>query len=344
MLYERVADLPVRIDGYDLERRQRETSSDFTRTTTVLTLHGDGHHGRGEDVTYDAEIQEAFPEDLPLAGEYTVGTFSECLDKLDLFAEEPESEAYRRYRRWAMESAALDLALRQAGTDLAAALGREYSPVRFVVSSVLGDPPAVDDVREWLDIDPDLEFKLNASPEWSDGLMEDLAATDRVRILDLNGQYEGAEEPDPDFYRRLREAFPDAFIEDPVLTAETRAALRPAAERVTWDAPIVDVESATERPWTPRWLNCKPSRFGTVESLFAFLEYCESEGIGLYGGGQYELDVGREHVHAIASIFYPDSPNDVAPRGYNDPEPRQGLPESPLSPPDGPAGLGWPVE
>lgn len=50
----------------------------------------------------------------------------------------------------------------------------------------------------------------------------------------------------------------------------------------------------------------------------------------MYGGGQTELSVGREHIHAFASLFYPDAPNDIAPRGFNDPKPRAGCPESPL--------------
>jgi hypothetical protein len=61
----------------------------------------------------------------------------------------------------------------------------------------------------------------------------------------------------------------------------------------------------------------------------------------MYGGGQYELGVGREHLHAVASVFYPDSPNDIAPRDYNVPEPHDRVPGSPLDPLADPVGLGW---
>ena len=37
----------------------------------------------------------------------------------------------------------------------------------------------------------------------------------------------------------------------------------------------------------------------------------------LYGGGQFELGVGRDQIEALASLFYPDGPNDVAPREYH---------------------------
>lgn len=61
----------------------------------------------------------------------------------------------------------------------------------------------------------------------------------------------------------------------------------------------------------------------------------------MYGGGQTELSVGRQHLHAFASLFYPNAPNDIAPSAYNDPEPMPGLPRNPLPPPTDPRGLEW---
>ena len=66
---------------------------------------------------------------LPLAGSWTLGGISGHLGDLDLFPAPPHAEVYRNYRRWAFESAALDLALRQAGTSLHEALGRTPAPV-----------------------------------------------------------------------------------------------------------------------------------------------------------------------------------------------------------------------
>lgn len=346
VLYDAVADLSVRIDEATLSRRERNTSSGFERVTTVVSLSGDGETGKGEDVTYEATDHDALLEaGVPdPTGEYTIEEFSTRLDDLELFPDGPSREDFRHYRRWAFESAALDLALRQADTDLASALDREYDPVRFVVSTRLGEPPSFDRVLTWLRLNPDLEFKLDATSSWTPELVADLAATDAVRVLDLKGQYRGTvvDQPaDPRLYRRLLESFPDALIEDPVLTAETRPLFEGREGRVTWDAPITDVESVDELPFEPEWLNVKPSRFGTVESLFETIEHCSDRGIRMYGGGQTELSVGREHIHAIASLFYPDAPNDIAPRAYNEPEPASGLPESPLSPPTDPRGLEW---
>jgi hypothetical protein len=348
MLYDHVSDLELRIDEYGLGHRERETSSGFERATTVVSLHGAGETGYGEDVTYDNDAHAALQDaavTFPVAGEHTLDEFSTLLSDVDLFlGAEPGQAIFRHYRRWAFESAALDLALKQADTDLADHLGRTYEPVRFVVSTRLEDPPTGDRVLDWLDRDPGLEFKLDPTSEWTAEVVERLAATGAVRTLDLKGQYHGTtvDQPaDPELYRRIVEGFPDALIEDPELNAETRPLFEGERARVTWDYPIRSVETVEALPWEPDWLNIKPSRFGSVRSLFDTIDYCRDRGIQLFGGGQFELDVGREHIHAVASLFYPDAPNDVAPRAYNDPEPGGDLPSSPLAPPPSTRGLSW---
>ncbi|SFR61134.1 hypothetical protein [Halogeometricum limi] len=348
MLYDHVSDLDLSVTGYDLDRRERDTSSGFTRATTVVSLHGDGETGRGEDVTYETAAHDSFREtavDFAVTGEFTLDEFSAHLSEQDLFfGEEPGQSIFRNYRRWAFESAALDLALRQADTDLADRLDRTYDPVRFVVSTRLEDPPTGDRVLDWLDRNPELEFKLDPTSDWTDAVVERLAATDAVRILDLKGQYHGTtvDQPaDADLYERVLAGFPEALVEDPELNEKTRPLFDGQEARVTWDYPIRGVETVEDLPWEPEWLNVKPSRFGSVESLFDTIDYCREHEIRTFGGGQFELDVGREHIHAIASLFYPDAPNDVAPKAYNDPNPTGDLPTSPLAPPTDPRGLSW---
>ena len=344
-LYDRLADLPLRVGDETRTRHERDTSSGFTRATTVFELHGDGTVGRGEDVTYDTEDHDALADADALVptGEFTFDEFSTALDDVDLFpTTEPARPSAHHYRRWGIESAALDLALRQAGTDFASALGRERRPLRFVVSTRLGDPPTTDRVEAILDRHPDLGLKLDPTSEWDDALVAALADTDAVRLLDLKGHYVGTtvdQPPDPDLYERVIEGFPDAVIEDPALTDETRALVDPVRERVSWDAPITGVESVRDLPFEPQWLNIKPSRFGTVESLLGTIEYARDRDVTLYGGGQFELDVGRGHIQALAATFYPDAPNDVAPGGYNLPDLPRDLPGSPLTPSDDAAGL-----
>jgi len=346
MLYESIADLPVGIDGYELRRFERETSSDFTRVSTEVVLHGEDCVGRGEDVTYEAAAHDDLHDHdatLGIAGEYTLDGFSDRLTDVPLFpGEGPRNESARHYRRWAFESAALDLALREADTDLGTEIGRDYDPVTFVASTRPGDPPTTGRVEALLAATPDLSFKLDPTPEWSDDLVGELAELADVRVLDLKGAYEGTDvdnPADPALYERVLAAFPDAVIEDPAMTDETAPIVEDVRERVSWDAPITGVESVESLPFEPRWLNVKPSRFGSVESLLATVEYAERNGIELYGGGQFELGVGRAQIQALASLLYPDAPNDVAPGAYNDPDVSGALPASPLDPPAAPLGF-----
>ncbi|GGL25615.1 hypothetical protein GCM10009037_06550 [Halarchaeum grantii] len=343
-LYDALADLPLEIEGTDRERNARDTSSGFERVTTTFSLRGRGVAGRGEDVIYDADAHDALETSFPdLAGEWTFDGFSAHLATRDLFPDaDPEREDFRHYRRWALESAALDLALKQSKTSLAGVLDRETSPVRFVASTRLpeGDTARVERFRE---LDSTLEFKLDPTEEWSEATFRTLRETEAVRVLDLKGYYEGTDvdqDPDVDLYERVFD-LPGAVVEDPALTEETEALVRSNRGRVSFDAPVTGVASIDELPFEPAWLNVKPSRFGSVESLLETIEWAEANGVECYGGGQFELDVGRTHVQLLASLFYPDGPNDVAPPMYNDPEIPEHLPGSPLSAPANTAGLNW---
>ena len=336
-LYDSVRDLPLVVESYDLDGHEYVVSPEFTRKTTVVRLVGAGEEGLGEDVTYDGgeqDAQQARGAVLPVAGEWTIDSFSRHLDTLPLFENDPERHAYIDYRRWAFESAALDLALRQADRALGDAVGREPRPVTFVASGGLGDPPSTDRLRAFLGLYPTLRFKLDARPDWTDEIYGELRELGCVDSIDLKGQYTGTvvdNPPDPELYRRVIESFPDAWLEDPALTPETEVLLDPVADRVTWDAVIHSVEDIEALRWPPRTVNVKPSRFGTIERLFATYEYCEAQGIGAYGGGQWELSIGRGHIQLLAALFHPDTPNDVAPGGYNATEPAAGLPASPLT-------------
>ncbi len=335
-LYDTVANLPLTIESYRLEGLQQQVSSSFLRKTTVIRLSGGGEDGLGEDVTYDAvehDLVQSQGALHDLAGQWTVDSFSKHLDTLDLFDHEPEQHAYLDYRRWAYESAALDLALRQARISLGAAVGRVPEPLTFVVSMRLGEPPTSGRLRAWLDLYPGLRFKLDATPDWSDDLVAELAATGAVDSIDFKGQYRGTSVdtvPDVDLYQRIIAGLPDAWLEDPALTPETLAVLEPEHARVTWDAVIHSVSDIEALRWPPRTVNIKPSRFGSVAKLFGAYDYCAAQGIGAYGGGQYELGVGRDQIQLLAALFHPGTPNDVAPGEFNL-DPAAGLPASPLT-------------
>ncbi len=342
-----LAEMGLEVEDYALDPLRATVSSEFERKSTVIRLLGGGEEGVGEDVTYDAVdhdiLQDVGPA-LPLAGSFTLGSFAERLSELSLFPEPPQREVSELYRTWAYESAALDLALRQAHTTLHAALEREPRPVRFVVSLRLGEPPSLDPVRRRLELDPGLRFKLDPTSSWDEELIAALKATGAVESVDFKGLYEGSivDQPaDPVLYRRVAEAFPEAWIEDPALTAETDAILAPHRERFSWDAPIHSIADVEALPYPPRMVNIKPSRLGGLRNLLDAYDFCAARGIGTYGGGQFELGVGRGQIQYLASLFHPDAPNDVAPTGFNLPVPPEGLHSSPLPPAPSAEGFRW---
>jgi L-alanine-DL-glutamate epimerase-like enolase superfamily enzyme len=345
--FERLASLPVEVEGYSLDGLEADVSSDFTRLSTVVRMHGGGHEGVGEDVTYDALDHVALQDAGPvhdLSGRRTLGELCSLIGGLDLFPADPVRDVSRRYRRWAFESAALDLALRQAGESLASALGRDAKPVTFVVSLRLGEPATIEPVARRLERYPSLRFKLDPTSSWTDELIAQLVDTGAVDSVDLKGLYVGTvvdAGADPELYRRVAEAFPSAWIEDPALNEETNPVLEPYRDRITWDALIHSVADIEGLPFRPRMVNIKPSRLGSLEELTAAYDYCEDRGIGAYGGGQFELGPGRGQIQYLASLFHPHTPNDVAPSGYNVPDPPPGLPSSPLEPQPSETGFRW---
>jgi L-alanine-DL-glutamate epimerase-like enolase superfamily enzyme len=338
MLWERVARLSLVVEGYSLERLQA-----FERITTLFVLAGAGETGSSEDImpfekNHDA-LRDAGPY-LELAGTWTLEGFCDHLATLDQWRDqEVEWELARNWRNWALEAAALDLALRQAGETLPAVLGRPARPLRFVNSLGLGDPPSVDRIARRVALNPTVGFKLDAEVSWTPAIVRELATLDRVRTVDFKGRY-GLEVPSVDslvaMYRAVLEAFPDALLEDPHDLPEIDAVLEPVHDRISFDAPITRVEDITTST-----INVKPSRIGGLRPLFDIYEHCAEHGIAMYGGGMGELGIARGQVELLASIFHPDADNDVAPSAFNAPELEAALPASPLVPPDLSPGFRW---
>jgi L-alanine-DL-glutamate epimerase-like enolase superfamily enzyme len=346
-LFDRLAELPIAVERYELSGLERDVSSAFTRLTTVVTLHGGGQEGIGEDVVYDALDHIAFQDAGPvhdLTGPSTLGELCELVHSLDLFPADPVRAVSRLYRRWTFESAALDLALRQAGTSLHEHLGIDPQPVHFVVSLRLGEPPTIDPVLRRLESYPSLRFKLDPTPDWSEELYAELVETGAVESVDLKGLYRGTVVDvgaDPVMYERCVRHFPEAWIEDPAITPETEPILEPVHDRITWDAEIHGIPDIEALPWVPRMVNVKPSRIGGLRELCETYDYCAERGIRMYGGGQFELGPGRGQIQYLASLFHSDTPNDTAPTGFNEVDPPAGLPVSPLPPTPAAVGFRW---
>jgi L-alanine-DL-glutamate epimerase-like enolase superfamily enzyme len=346
--YARLARLPVAIERCELLPLVRDTSSGFTKISIVVRLSGEGHDGEGEDITWDQIDQIEFLRGGGhlswLRGGRTFDEFSTLLGLADLFPVEPIRDSARFYRRWAFESAALDLALRQSGLSLHDAVGRPAAPVNFLASVRIGDPPSLGPLYAMLGADPELRFKLDPTPGWDDDLVGELARLGCVDVVDMKGCYRNvnvAMAGDAGLYRRVIEGLPDTWIEDPALEDSTADILERNRHRISWDEPIHSVGDIEALPWRPRMLNLKPARFGSVRALFDAYDYCAAHGIGLYGGGMFEQGPGRGQLQYLASLFHPDAPNDVAPAGYNLQSPSRDLPHSPLAPEPDAIGFRW---
>jgi hypothetical protein len=346
-LWPRLAGLPLVVEECEFDRLHAVLAYDFDRVTTHVRLVGAGADGLGEDVSAFREdgttLHEVRPA-LPLEGEWTLAGFCEHLAGLELWSEPPEFDMLVRCRNWAFESAALDLALRQAGRSLHDVLGLEPQPVRFVNSLGLGEVPSIEPLRRRLARSPGVRFKLDAEATWKPALVDEVAATGAVDTIDFKGQY-GFEVKDPAalvaLYDHVLTAFPHAYLEDPHDLPEVAQRLGDHLERVSYDSPIHTAEDIGATPLAGRVVNVKPGRIGSLRPLFEVYACCARERRPMYGGGLGELGVGRGQIELLAALFHADAPNDVAPSAYNEDDPSGSLPPSPLAPRPEPTGFRW---
>ncbi len=146
----------------------------------------------GEDVTYDAGLHapERSPEP-PVAGfRGTLGELSELLEPVDLYGGPIGIEGQRQYRRWAWESAALDLALRQANLGLGDLVERQARPVSFVASTRI-DAATLEPLASWTRLYPRCGSSSTRPTEWDDALAARVGGLAGVDVVDLKGQYRG---------------------------------------------------------------------------------------------------------------------------------------------------------
>ena len=344
-LWPRIAGLPLLVETCAYERLHAVFAPESERVTTHVRLAGGGEDGLGEDISVFAEdgtsLHERRPE-LPLAGAWTLASFCEHLATLELWPSPPEWAGSLSYRNWAFESAALDLALRQAGRPLHEVLGLEPRPLRFVNSLGLGKEPSIELVHRRIARAPSVRFKLDAEATWGPDLVEAIAATGAVDTIDFKGQY-GMEVADPDalvaMYDRVIARFSDACLEDPHDLPGSAERLADHLDRVSYDAPIHGAGDVGATPLAARVVNVKPSRIGTLRELFELYARCAREGRPMYGGGMGELGVGRGQIQLLAAMFHPDAPNDVAPSVFHWEDPAGALPGSPLDPAPAPTGF-----
>jgi L-alanine-DL-glutamate epimerase-like enolase superfamily enzyme len=344
-IWEPLRELPLTIESVAYERQSETFSYGFERMTTLVRLRGGGAEGLGEDVSpfrEEAPTLHALQPSLPLEGSWTLESFCDQLASIDQWPLPAEWDPMKRWRNWAFESAALDLALTQAGVPLHQAVGRTPAPLRFVNSLGLGEPPTFEPIARRLEAHPDLRFKLDVTPEWSPELMAEVAGTGAVEIVDFKGHYPrdlGELVALLSMYEQAIELFPDALLEDAHDLPEVAELLAGEGHRISYDAPIHTAADLDTVPLQPRAVNIKPCRVGDLRSLFEVYEAVAARGMIVYGGGMGEVGAGRGQIQLLASLFHPDGPNDTAPSGYNHDTPAAGLPSSPLDP--APAAVGF---
>ena len=185
---------------------------------------------------------------------------------IDLLPAPPVREISQDYRRWAFESAALDLALRQAGTTLARGARprarsrrlRRLDAPRRATDAGPGRPIACDATRTC----------SSSSTRRTPGPRADRRAgrDRRGRLARLQGPLHAAPRststPTPTSTAPGRE-LPRRLDRGPG-SERPRGddVLKPHRDRITWDAPIHSVDDIDAMPFAPKMINIKPSRFG----------------------------------------------------------------------------------
>lgn len=333
-MYKKLASLRLEITGVELLPLEQKTAN-FIRKTTVIKLHGRGQSGCGEDVTYEPEDQEVFQKtsNIDIKGKYTLESFSNHLSTIELWPKPPKRETSKNFRIWALESAALSLALKQNDATLAGLLGIRLEPLNFVASMGLGDPPSVEPLRKLKGMHPNLRFKIDTSSKWTEELVDRLSSLEAIDVIDFKAHYDfmaANQKLSKELYQKILTSFPDTYFEDPSQNDEFKDSLTPYRDKITWDAPLHSLKDIKQLPFRPKVINIKPSRFGSIKELFAVYEHCLENNIGMYAGGQFEIGHGREQAQYLASLFHPESPNDLAPSEYNSVKKDQKLPDAPI--------------
>jgi hypothetical protein len=246
--YEAIAGLALEIDDYALDGLVQTVSSGFERRTTVIRLRGGSEEGIGEDVTYEGDDhlrQLELGPVLPLAGDWTVDSFSSHVAGLDLFpGGAPDQPAYLLYRRWAFESAALDPRA-APGRPHPGRRARARSRARALRVSPRGSGSPRPS-RPWAAGSRSTPTCGSSStPPRTSTTGSSSSSSGRVAVdsIDFKGAYKGTSvdvPTDPGLYKRIAEAFPRGLARGSPTCRCQKPTPRshPTAIASRWDAPI----------------------------------------------------------------------------------------------------------
>jgi L-alanine-DL-glutamate epimerase-like enolase superfamily enzyme len=280
-LAEALAALPVIVERVDCRTGllPLEGYGGEGRPSSFVELHGLGQIGFGELVSFGEPEHLAFRQRAAGLLRAQSGRVGEL------------GGGGEPHERAALESALIDLALRQAGRGLGDLCGRDRASLRWAASfAALAEPgPA---------LPPRTELKLDVHPGWSESVVRDLAAR-AVVILDWKGQ------GSPEQARRLSAAFPGAIFEDPP-DGSSHA-------RIARDRPLGSARDVRDALGRGELVNLKGPRMGGFLELLRGLEAAAGKPGWAYFGGMFEVGPGREQARQLAALFCAGAPNDLAP-------------------------------
>ncbi len=332
-LAKRLAGLALNIDECRIEVGSVPTVGYYDgapRPTGTISLIGGHDVGRGENVDWTPEDQAAFRDavqDKVPIGSTTVGDLTQRLEG-DLVA----------HHRAAIEAAAIDLALRQAGSNPFVVAGLPAKPVTFCWS--IGHDLAttagglLQAVRATLEAEPGARFKLDVPAEgWPESMWSELATIGRVRTVDFKRQ------GSPGSVALAHQYLPEAWLEDPPLEAleDDSEQSHAWADRVAVDGYVTRVADLAVLPFRPTAINVKAPRMGGPLEALRCIDLCCQSGWACYIGGMFEVGPGRLQARVLASLFSSSQWNDLAPIRVCDSDP---YPPSPLPMSSGFRGFG----
>ena len=332
-----IADLPLEVEGYALDgaraRRLERLHAPVHRDPPARRRRGGPRRGRHLRRARPRVLQDGRRRRCRWPASWTLGSFCDHLETLDLLAGAAARDASRPYRHLGLRvgrarprpAPGRHAAARGAGARAAPGHLR-----RLAAAGRAGD--ARRRSRGASRRYPALRFKLDPTRDWDDALIAEPRRHRRRRLASTSRASTRARSSttpaDPELYRRVAEAFPDAWIEDPKLTAETdagRCARTATASR--WDAqhPLGRRHRGACRS-RRGWSTSSRRASGRCASCSPPTTTARSAASACTAAASSSSAAGRGHIQYLASIFHPDAPNDVAPGGYNDADPAPGLP------------------
>ena len=300
LLRRRLIDLPLELNAatVHLDAVPLPSYPGEPRPSSTVQLAGGGEAGRGENVAWTREEHEHFAQ-------WVENRDWTATCSLGIFCEQLATTLSQPYRRAAIESAAIDLALRQGNTNLGELCGTDFGDIRYVRSFASSIDP-LPELRDHLEQAPEIGLKLDVHPAWAPETLTELARLEKIEVLDFKHRGSKLQQI------RTAEVLQHPWLEDP--GARGQSVSRTLADRFSLDAALTHEDPATILAnLNPAAANLKVPRMGGVLNLLSAAAFCETRKKPFYMGGMFEVSGGRAQARELASLLAPQGPNDLAP-------------------------------